>query len=211
MLKKDLINLISGLKDEDEVDEILKTSELVKKFSDLEVFKSKLNEPDFKSFIDSEKDKHLTKGIETFKTNNLSKLVDEKVKELYPEADPKDTELAKMKKIVEQMQKDTNKKELTNKALKLAQEKKLPVELIDFLVADDEENTTKNINILGDIFAKRDETIKKELLKDNSYVPPKGGSDFTKNPWSKDHFNLTEQGKILKENPELAKKYMYEK
>lgn len=211
MLKKDLINLISGLKDEDEVDEILKTSELVKKFSDLEAFKSKLNEPDFKSFIDSEKDKHLTKGIETFKTNNLSKLVDEKVKELYPEADPKDTELAKMKKIVEQMQKDTNKKELTNKALKLAQEKKLPVELIDFLVADDEENTTKNINILGDIFAKRDETIKKELLKDNSYVPPKGGSDFTKNPWSKDHFNLTEQGKILKENPELAKKYMYEK
>lgn len=26
----------------------------------------------------------------------------------------------------------------------------------------------------------------------------------TKNPWSKEHFNLTEQGKILRENPELA-------
>lgn len=37
----------------------------------------------------------------------------------------------------------------------------------------------------------------------------KGGSPAGgKNPWSKDHFNLTEQGKILRENPELAKQYM---
>ena len=28
-----------------------------------------------------------------------------------------------------------------------------------------------------------------------------------KNPWSKEHFNLTEQGKMLKENPELAAQY----
>lgn len=27
----------------------------------------------------------------------------------------------------------------------------------------------------------------------------------TKNPWTKEHFNLTEQGKILKEDPELAR------
>lgn len=36
---------------------------------------------------------------------------------------------------------------------------------------------------------------------------PTGG----KNPWSKEHFNLTEQGKLLKENPELAKQYMASK
>ena len=29
-----------------------------------------------------------------------------------------------------------------------------------------------------------------------------------KNPWSKEHFNLTEQGRILRENPELAKQLM---
>lgn len=29
-----------------------------------------------------------------------------------------------------------------------------------------------------------------------------------KNPWSKEHFNLTEQGKILRENPELARQLM---
>jgi hypothetical protein len=29
-------------------------------------------------------------------------------------------------------------------------------------------------------------------------------SSGVKNPWSKEHFNLTEQGKLLRENPELA-------
>ncbi|MBU5311905.1 phage scaffolding protein [Tissierella carlieri] len=32
------------------------------------------------------------------------------------------------------------------------------------------------------------------------------GDDYKKNPWSKEHFNLTEQGKIYRENPELAAK-----
>lgn len=36
----------------------------------------------------------------------------------------------------------------------------------------------------------------------------KGGGGGQKNPWSKEHFNLTEQGKILKNNPELAKQYI---
>ena len=30
--------------------------------------------------------------------------------------------------------------------------------------------------------------------------------DAKKNPWSKDHFNLTEQGRIMKKDPELAKR-----
>lgn len=40
-------------------------------------------------------------------------------------------------------------------------------------------------------------------------VVPAEGRDtppnIIKNPWSKEHFNLTEQARILKENPELAK------
>lgn len=31
-----------------------------------------------------------------------------------------------------------------------------------------------------------------------------GGTPSIKNPWSKEHFNLTEQGRIIRENPELA-------
>lgn len=44
-------------------------------------------------------------------------------------------------------------------------------------------------------------------------APGKSGSEFTgggggidRNPWSKEHFNLTEQGRILRENPQLAER-----
>ncbi|RDU21933.1 phage scaffolding protein [Anaerosacchariphilus polymeriproducens] len=35
-----------------------------------------------------------------------------------------------------------------------------------------------------------------------------GQQSITNNPWKKDTFNLTEQGKIMRENPELAKQLM---
>ena len=37
---------------------------------------------------------------------------------------------------------------------------------------------------------------------------PKGGKEPTKNPWAKETFNLTEQGRILREDPELARSLM---
>lgn len=56
----------------------------------------------------------------------------------------------------------------------------------------------------------------KETYKD-LFVPPVRGKEpynkdsnpsGQKNPWSKEHFNLTEQGKLLRENPDLAKQLM---
>jgi hypothetical protein len=40
---------------------------------------------DGKRFLDSEKDKHLTKGLDTWKANNLQKEIDKKISALYPE------------------------------------------------------------------------------------------------------------------------------
>ena len=47
-------------------------------------------------------------------------------------------------------------------------------------------------------------------------APAKSGSEFQgggtvdRNPWSKEHFNLTEQGRIMRENPQLAARLMKE-
>lgn len=84
----------------------------------LEVFKNKLNNADFKSYFNSEKDKHLQKGIETFKTNNLQKLVDEEYKKKYPLKDPKEIEIENMKSEIKKMKFDGLKKELINNTLK---------------------------------------------------------------------------------------------
>ena len=178
MLKKELLELIKDIEDDKDVDEILATSELANKFGGLDTFKQKINtDKDFKSFVDSLKDQHLNKGLETWKQNNLQSLIDGKIKELYPEDDPKDTELVKLKQEMENMKREKIKEQLTNKALKIATEKGLPTDLIDYFIGQDEETTNKNLETLEKVFTDKLETTVKERLKDNSYTPPSGGSD----------------------------------
>lgn len=216
MLKKELAELLKSTKDDDNIDEILGKAEPVKALVNsgltLDAFKNKVeNDKDFKAYMDSEKDKHSKKSFETWKANHLQELVNEEYKKQHPEADPKDTELANMKAEIEQMKKEKLRETLANKALKFANEKKLPVDLIDFVIGTDEETTKQNLDTLAAIFSKHDEALKAQILKDNTYIPPTGGgADTTENPWSKEHYNLTMQGKLLRENPELAKKYRAE-
>ena len=184
MLKKELAELVKALKDDDKIDDAISKSDLGKTLVNsgltLENFKSKLeNDSSFKSFMDSENEKHFSKALETWKTNNLPKLIDDEYKKKHPDADPKDTKIAEMEKKIEQMQKDTARKELTNKALKVAQEKKLPTELIDYFVGSDENTTKANLKTLTDVLGKHDEALKTEILKDTYKPGGKGGAEPT--------------------------------
>jgi hypothetical protein len=184
MKKSELTKLIEALKDDDNIDETISKSDLGKALVNsgltLDAFKSKLeSDAGFKSFMDSEKDKHSKKSFETWKQNNLQKLVDEEYKKQHPDADPKDTEIAKLKKQFEDMQKEALKKDLTNKALKEMTEKKLPTDLVNFIVGEDEDTTNKNLKTLGDIFTKHDEALKTEILKDTYKPGGHGGGNLT--------------------------------
>ncbi|MBV4422928.1 DUF4355 domain-containing protein [Clostridium tyrobutyricum] len=185
MKKSELTKLIESLGDDSEVDETISKSDLGKVLASsgltLDNFKSKVeSDPNFKSYLDSEKDKHATKSLETWKTNNLQKMVDEEYKKQHPEADPKDTEIAKLKKQFEDMQKESLKKDLTNNALKVMTEKKLPADLVNFIVGQDEDSTNKNLETLEKIFNQHDEAIKTEILKKDTYKPGgQGGAEQT--------------------------------
>jgi len=72
--------------------------------------------------------------METWKANNLDGLVAAKVKELHPDADPKDIALNKLQAQLDKMQSDSSRKDLTNKTLKQFQDKKLPTDLVDFFI-----------------------------------------------------------------------------
>lgn len=128
-----------------------------------------------KQFIQPTLDKYHNKGLETWKTNNLDKLVSEKVKELYPEADPKDTELAKLKADLEAMKAESVRKDLTNKALTVATEKELPIDLISYFVGTDEDSTTANLEKLETAFnAAVEKVVTKKLGKSHK---PDAGDD----------------------------------
>ena len=175
MTKKELLELIKDLKDDDSVTEVITESELANEFGSLDIFKKKIEEDkEFKSFMDSIKDKHTSKSLETWKQNNLEKLVNEKIKELYPKEDPKDLELRKLQQQMEEMQREAQREKLTNKAFKIATEKGLPTDLVDYFIGEDENSTLKNLETFEKTFTDNLETKVKERLKSNSYTPPSG-------------------------------------
>ena len=132
------------------------------------------NTEDGKKLLDSKSDSRVTQGIETWKKNNLDALVNAKIKELYPEDDPKDIEIAQVKAELEAMKRESARKDLTNKALTIANEKGLPVELIDYFVGSDEKTTTDNIGKFEKAFNDALGSAVQKKLKDGSYVPPEG-------------------------------------
>src|SRR5690606_20287423 len=62
---------------------------------------------------------------------------------------------------------------LTNKAIKIAGEKHLPVNLVDFFIAENEEGTVKNLSVLEEVFSKSVQSEVEKRLKGEGYTPPK--------------------------------------
>lgn len=139
-----------------------------------------IEEEEGKKFISRINDKFFSKALETWKQNNLEKEIEKEIKKRFPEKSEKDIELEKVKTELEKLKAEAIRKELTNKALKIATEKKLPTDLIEYFIADDEENTIKNLEKFEKIYNKHLQDAIQEKIKDNSYIPPKGTNNDAK-------------------------------
>lgn len=132
-----------------------------------------VNEDDgAKKWMDSVKDKHFNKALETWKSNNLEGLINDEVKKRFPTKDEKEIEVEKLKSEIEKMKHEKLHEALTSKAVKLASEKNLPVELVDFFIADNEENTVKNLSTLEQSFNSAIQKSVEIRLKGDGYTPP---------------------------------------
>src|SRR5690606_4033401 len=101
----------------------------------------------FQKWLQSEKDRHFSKGLETWKENNLPSLVEEEIKKRYPEETEEQRQLRELKAQLEKLQQERQREAIRNQAYKRANEKGLPLELLDFFVADDAEKTQANLEI----------------------------------------------------------------
>lgn len=154
-------------------------------------------------------------------------------KQLETQITERDTQLTELNKKVkgnEELEKTIKDLQTANAATKTEYEAKLKDITINSAIQA-KLNDTKYADLLTGKFDKTklsvaadgtvlgiDEqlTTIKETYKD-LFVPPVTGRDpynkeknpnGKKNPWSKEHFNLTEQGKMLRDNPDLAKQFM---
>lgn len=150
MKLEDIKKFLSDNKDQDDVKAYL--GELSKPTA--EGVKGFLDTDEGKKLIQPKMDAHFTKGLETWKTNNLQKLVDDEVAKRNPAETPEQKELKKLREEIENERKARNRETLVNKALKVAKEKSLPDGIIDFFIADDEETTLANLSKLEEDYSK---------------------------------------------------------
>lgn len=115
-------------------------------------------------------------------------------------------ELEKLKRENEELKAAQNRYELGREATKILSESGITAtdEILEFVVREDAEKTGEAVKAFSELVDKISDEKMKEKLKGK---PPKTQTQQNnfKNPWSKEHRNLTEQARILKENPELAK------
>lgn len=102
----------------------------------------------FNSLADSK----VTKGIDTWKQNNLDKLINEAIEKANPKETAEQKQFRELKSQFEKVQNEAKKEKLLNKALSTATEKGLPIEVIEHFLGEDEDATIKNLEKLENSF-----------------------------------------------------------
>ena len=183
MLKKDLVKLIEKAKDDEDINTLLKGSDIETAFKGaeptLETFKGLLStDKDFKSYMDSVNDKYHQKALNTMKEKGTweSAFADE-IKAKYPDfiKDPREKEMMELKNKIAEMEKKEARQTLLNQALEYAKDKKLPADIIEKCLGEDLDKTKAEIDAISTSWTKGLESLVDEKFKQSSYVPGMGG------------------------------------
>lgn len=184
-----------------------KVQAYVKGFVTLDRVQAFLETDEGKRLMQPRLDSYFAKGLETWKTNNLQKLVDEKVLEMYPAETEQEKRIKALEQKLAQEENARKRQEMEKKAIRLLTENKYPVDLVDFIHASDDNELEAKFQSLKTILEGWAKEVVDGKYREAGRSPrkPEGLNEGVKNPWSKENWNLTEQGRMLKENPELAK------
>lgn len=107
-------------------------------------------------------------------------MIDEAVTKANPQETQEQKKIRELEERLNQKEKAETRQALLNKSLVIADEKKLPKDLLEYFLGENEETTTKNIEKLETVFNKHVETVVNERLK-GDYKPPKSGNEHNKN------------------------------
>ncbi|PAC78478.1 DUF4355 domain-containing protein [Bacillus velezensis] len=151
-----------------------------------------------KKILQPRLDEHFSKSLNTWKTNNLQKHVDEKVKELYPEKDPLELKVANLEKQLAM-------KEMRSFAMDKAHKEGLPLELVDLVMGEDQEKTSSNLDLLKGVFSQHIENKTQERLKADG-IDPKGSQEPPKTFTMEQLKDITEEEYI--KNQEAVDAYL---
>ena len=181
MLKSELLVLINEADDNADIDEIILSNGFAKPITDVEGL-NKLLESD--KSLQGLFDKKVTTGIENFKKNGMQKIIEAEVlKRTGKNETPEQKEIRELTERLDKADKEKAKAEMISKYKDVLTEKKIPSNMIDFLLAQDDETTEANIELFENSMKQYIETGIKAKLGDSEYTPPTGGGNVGKVTW----------------------------
>ncbi len=137
------------------------------------------NTEEGKKIIQPKMDGHFSKGLESWKKNNLEKLISEEVAKRNPAETEEQKQIRELTERLNKKEADEKRQVVKNHALTHANSKNLPVDIIDYFLGDDEENTTQNLTKLEEVLNKQIAVAVEERLKGGYKPPASGNTDET--------------------------------
>lgn len=145
-----------------------------------EVVNSYLDSQEGVKLLQPRLDSHFSKGLQTWKDNNLSKLIDEEVAKRNPGETPEQKEIRELKAQLEQDKAERLKEKLTNVAMKKADELGLPLDLVQHFIGADEDSTNSNLENFNSAFQTAIKTQVDSKFKQNGRDVKNYGDDKQK-------------------------------
>lgn len=186
MKKSELLELIKSVADDADIDETLKGSSLA------ELFKKGLTLDDVKNFIEGNEDgrqylqsygdKRVTDGIKNWKDKNLQTLInDEVLKVTGKKKTPEQLKIEELEKQFNEQKLKAERAETIAKYKDVLAEKKIPMEMMDYFLTDDEGTTNTRIDNFTTYVDGMVKSSVKEKIASGSYIPPgeNGAGDLT--------------------------------
>lgn len=112
-------------------------------------------------------DSYFSKGLQTWKDNNLNKLIDEEVAKRNPGETPEQKEIRELKAQIENDRNEREKEKLTNIAMKKANDLGLPLNLVNHFIGDDENTTISNLEDFNKLYQESIQTQVDAKFKQN--------------------------------------------
>lgn len=134
-----------------------------------------------RSWLDRTCDLYSNKAVETarnnaiakFKEEELPKIIEEELKKVNnKKKTPEQIELEELKAKFEALEKEKTKADMTSKYTKVLTEKGLNADLINFVLGENDETTTQNIESIEKIINGAVDNGVKNKLSSSSYTPP---------------------------------------
>jgi len=169
-----------------------------------------LNTDEGKKVLQPRLDKNFTKGLETWRQNNLDKIVNERINEIHPAESPAEKQVRELTERLSRVESEKVREGIRATASQELAERGLPATFADMMVTDSMEATRHKINEFSAEFERILNGQVKERLKTTGTDPQNGSKVETGGITKRDLVNMDydKRNAFYEANPVLFEQIM---